>query len=149
MLCHFQCYTKPERKGHLTKAFFFFFQAMEKEENSSCSLYLLLAILLSYFLNSLNSFQLLPGRLSPWKFTETLSWTKSNAALLHWSSSMSRFFPAIYTFWLKGQKWIIVGKWLHLSIMQKAIAPFCTEVQRICIDGFVTKVKSIPYCQMA
>lgn len=33
--------------------------------------------------------------------------------------------------------------------MQKAIIPFCVEVQRICIDGFVTEVKSIPYCQMA
>lgn len=35
-----------------------------------------------------------------------------------------------------------------ISNMQKTITSFCVEVQRICIDGSVTKVKSIPYCQM-
>lgn len=147
MLCHFQCYIKPERKGHLTKTFVFCFcfvlfsgKTMEKKEKNSCSLYLLLGIPLSYFLNSLNSFQCLPGGLLPWKFPETLSQTTPNAALLHWSSTMSRFFLAIHTFWLNGQKWVTVGKWLCLSIMQNAIAPFCVEVQRIHRDGFVTKV---------
>ena len=36
-----------------------------------------------------------------------------------------------------------------ISNMQKSITSFCVEIQRICIDGFVAKVKLIPYCQMA
>lgn len=55
----------------------------------------------------------------------------------------------LHFFLLSRQKCVTVGKWLLLSLTcKKQLLPFVFEVQRICIDGFVTKVKSIPYCQM-
>lgn len=126
---------------------FWIFQTIE--ENSNCSLHPLLANPLSSILNSRGNCQLLLGRLSPWKSTATLSRKKSKTAFLHQSSFMPRLFPAIYTFFTKQTKMCNSRKMIaFISNMQKAITSFCVEVQRICIDGFVTKVKSIPYCQM-
>lgn len=140
MLCHFQFWTLPERKGRLTRPFFFFSYYRGKKKQQ-CSLSFLLATPLSYFLNFLNSFRPLLGKLSPWKSTETLSKTRTNpvffirAPLCQGSSQQSTLFDQI-------DKSEYSRKVIVFISNTKCNYFLFFEAQKICLDGFVAKVKS-------